>query len=442
MSFPKHPSYKHTGVELLGEVPKHWELKRFKQVLKERNERSEFGEERLLSVSSYTGVSPRDEIIVDGEHLSRAESLEGYKLCYENDLVMNIMLAWNRGLAFTVYDGIVSPSYCVFTIADDSDPKFLDYLVRSNEYTLYFEAYSSGVIKSRLRLYPDTFGQLVCGMPPLDEQKAISSFLDVETSKIDGLVSEQRRLIELLKEKRQAVISHAVTKGLNPNAPMKPSGIQWLGDVPQHWEVVKFGQLCNVVRGGSPRPAGDPTLFNGDFSPWVTVSEITKDDEIDLTETLTFLTEKGSQESRLFNAGTLLLTNSGGSLGVPKILQIEANANDGVLGFLDLELNHHFAYFYLTTLTEYLRGIVKKTGGSTQINLNTHLIKQLAVPVPPKDEAEQIVGLIFESRDKFRTLQAEAERAIELLQERRTALISAAVTGKIDVRRKEEHVQY
>jgi type I restriction enzyme S subunit len=236
MSFPRYPSYKDSGVELLGDVPAHWQLKRFKHVFKEREERSVSGEELLLSVSAYTGVSPRSEVIDEGDHLSRADSFEGYKLCYKDDLVVNIMLAWNRGLAFTAHQGIVSPAYCVYFVIDGSDPRFLNYLVRSNEYTLYFKAFSSGVIDSRLRIYPETFGRLFCGIPPLAEQTAIAEFLDRETGKIDELVVEQRRLMELLKEKRQAVISHAVTRGLNPAAPLKPSGIEWLGDVPEHWD--------------------------------------------------------------------------------------------------------------------------------------------------------------------------------------------------------------
>ena len=154
MSLPRYPKYKDSGVEWLGEVPEHWEVKRFKLIFKEREERSLKGEELLLSVSAYTGVSPRSEVIDNGDHLSRAESLEGYKICHIDDLVMNIMLAWNRGLAFTSYDGIVSPAYCVFYVIDGSEPKFLNYLVRSDRYTLYFKAFSAGVIDSRLRIYP------------------------------------------------------------------------------------------------------------------------------------------------------------------------------------------------------------------------------------------------------------------------------------------------
>jgi type I restriction enzyme S subunit len=433
MSFPRYPSYKDSGVEWLGAVPAHWELKRFKRIFKERETRSVLGDEMLLSVSAYTGVSPRSEVIDDGDHLSRAESLVGYKVCVKDDLVMNIMLAWNRGLAFTQHDGIVSPAYCVFSVVDNSLPRFLNYLVRSDEYTLYFKAFSAGVIDSRLRIYPDTFGRLVCSVPPPAEQAAIAAFLDGETAKIDELVLEQQRLIALLREKRQAVISRAVTKGLDPDVEMKPSGIEWLGQVPAHWDVKPMRMIANVVRGASPRPAGDPRYFGGDFIPWVTVAEITKDDDVYLAETESFLTKDGSTHSNIFRRGTLVYSNSGATLGVPKILQIDACANDGVVAFLNLDgqVQAEFLYHYLASITDNIREKVRQ--GSGQPNLNTDIVKDLRFGLPPIEEQERIVSRISELANEFGALAAEAQRAIELLQERRNALISGAVTGQINV---------
>jgi type I restriction enzyme S subunit len=266
----------------------------------------------------------------------------------------------------------------------------------------------------------------------IHEQQQIAAFLDRETAKIDQLIAKQQQLIELLKEKRQAVISHAVTKGLNPDVKMQPSGVEWLGNVPEHWVVSKFGYISNVVRGGSPRPAGDPSLFNGDYSPWVTVAEITKNDKIYLTETETFLTKKGSEQCRVFPENTLILSNSGATLGVPKILKINANANDGVVGFINLSINQEFAYYYLSTLTNNLRERIKQ--GSGQPNLNTEIVKSIFVPIPPDNELITIVNFISKLRSDFDVLMAKAQRQIELLRERRSALISAAVTGKIDVR--------
>jgi type I restriction enzyme, S subunit len=290
---------------------------------------------------------------------------------------------------------------------------------------------SGGDLRDGLNL--EHVGNIKCPEPRDDECVVIANFLDHETAKIDTLIDKQQQLIKLLKEKRQAVISHAVTKGLNPNVPMKDSGVEWLGNVPEHWDIKKFRYISQVVRGGSPRPAGDPTLFNGDYSPWVTVAEITKDNEMYLTSTESSLTRKGSDQCRVFKAGTLLLSNSGATLGVPKILSIDANANDGVVGFEALTLHTEFAYFYLTILTSDLRESIKQ--GSGQPNLNTDIVKDIFVAVPLSElEIVSVVNHIKMICKEFELLMVKTTNAMQLMQERRSALISAAVTGKIDVR--------
>lgn len=154
----QYSKYRDSGIEWVREIPTNWTVNRAKYVFREINEKSEDGSEILLSVSEYYGVAPRSEVIEEGDHLTRADSLEGYKKCRKNDLVMNIMLAWKRGLGVTEWDGIVSPAYGIFrTISDDFNSRYLHYLLRTDLYTTEFKRYSTGVIDSRLRLYPDEF---------------------------------------------------------------------------------------------------------------------------------------------------------------------------------------------------------------------------------------------------------------------------------------------
>jgi len=320
--------------------------------------------------------------------------------------------------------------FVVRPLRNNFSTKYYYWLLQSKVFTDFVDSNKTG--STIVHLYQDTFVNFSYASPKIQDQIQISAFLDHETAKIDNLIEKQQQLIELLKEKRQAVISHAVTKGLNPDVPMKDSGVEWLGDVPEHWEVSKFGYISLVVRGGSPRPAGDPTLFNGDYSPWVTVAEITKDNEIYLESTDTFLTKKGSEQCRVFKAGTLVLSNSGATLGVPKILKMDANANDGVVGFESLRIDHEYAYFYLSTLTNNLRESIKQ--GSGQPNLNTDIVKSIAVPIPPENEMQFITSSIKKYIELYALIESSALEQVKLLQERRTALISAAVTGKIDVR--------
>lgn len=274
--------------------------------------------------------------------------------------------------------------------------------------------------------------------PPLSEQRRIAAYLNRETAKIDKLISKQQKLIKLLKEKRQAVISQAVTKGLDPNVKMKDSGVKWLGIVPEHWTLGKLRNVAKIVRGASPRPAGDPKLFSAELHenglPWVTVAEITKDEDIYLSSTSSFLTADGVRQSQIFKAGTFLFTNSGATLGVPKILDIDCCANDGVLAFLNIteKLNPLYLYFYLGTLTSTLREELKQGGG--QPNLNTDLVKQIPFVYPSYEVQSQILAFLKEHLEKLRNIKVSCERNMQLLKEHKQALITAAVTGKIDVR--------
>jgi type I restriction enzyme S subunit len=414
--YQAYPEYKNSGVEWLGDVPVHWQPTQLKYLAAIRN-----GQDYKL-VESDSGYP----VYGSGGAFTFATKF----LCDKESVLLGRKGTIDKPLF--VDEPFWSVDTMYYTDVKSTVPaKYLYYLA----VTIPFDRYSTNTALPSMT--QEHLGNFVFSVPPdKSEKQNIANFLDHETAKIDSLIEQQQKLIQLLKEKRQAVISQAVTKGLNPNAPMKDSGVEWLGEVPEHWEVTKFGYISSVVRGGSPRPAGDPELFNGDYSPWVTVAEITKDNEVYLTETETFLTKKGSDQCRIFKTGTLLISNSGATLGVPKILSIDANANDGVVGFENLSLNHEFAYFYLSTLTENLRERIKQ--GSGQPNLNTDIVKAIAVPVPPENEVVSILGAIDSMRKSYGELIAKAEMGNQLLQERRTALISAAVTGKIDVRNWQE----
>ncbi|AMS32778.1 hypothetical protein AEM42_11010 [Betaproteobacteria bacterium UKL13-2] len=428
--YKAYSEYKDSGVEWVGAIPNSWDVSPLFSLASTDVLKNDDGAENNVLSLSYGRIIRRD---VEDNHGLLPESFNTYQLVAAGDIILRLTDLQNDKRSLRVglacEKGIITSAYLKLTAKQIFLDRYLYRLLHSYDTTKVFYGMGGGLRQS-MKFEEMRRLQMLC--PSLDEQKQIADFLDHETAKIDALIEKQQRLIELLKEKRQAVISHAVTKGLNPNAPLKDSGVEWLGEVPAHWAIRKFGFISMVVRGGSPRPAGDPALFNGDYSPWVTVAEITKDDNIYLTETETFLTKKGSEQCRVFSKGTLLLSNSGATLGVPKILSIDANANDGVVGFEDLTLNHEFAYFYLSTLTDDLRERIKQ--GSGQPNLNTDIVKAITVPVPPDQEVEAIVESIKKSREQFNALVEKAKRGIELLQERRTALISAAVTGKIDVR--------
>ncbi|TVL59844.1 hypothetical protein AYJ00_13170 [Shewanella algae] len=423
-----------SNADWLGYIPQQWTVLRGKYVFKEVNERSESGNEILLSVSEYYGVKPRSESIAEGEHLSRAESLVGYKKCEVNDLVMNIMLAWKRGQGVTKYSGIVSPAYSVYRFFNNANPDFMHYLFRTDLYTGHFKTRSTGVIDSRLRLYPESFFDVSVLLPSIEEQRTIAAFLDYETARIDSLIDKQQRLIELLKEKRQAVISHAVTKGLNPDALLKDSGVEWLGQVPEHWDMPKLKWHCATVSGGTPSTAKHEEYYEGGKFPWVRTTDLNNSE---LFETPIKITQKAINDTAcsLLPKGSVLVAMYGGagSIGKHARLMFPSTINQAVCGILPNDkLEPSFLHLYVEFYRPYW--MVGAEGTRKDPNIGQDHIRDLVLACPPLSEQRAIVEYVDKYRHQHQLLEAKALTAIKLMQERRTALISAAVTGKIDLR--------
>ncbi|MGN6121215.1 MAG: restriction endonuclease subunit S [Rhodanobacter sp.] len=346
---------------------------------------------------------------------------------------MNIMLAWNRGLGFSPMHGIVSPAYCVFSICDGSAPRFLNYLVRSDRMTMYFKAHSAGVIESRLRLYPDTFGALFCARPPLDEQSAIATFLDRETGKIDALIAEQEKLLTLLAEKRQATISHAVTRGLNPNAPMKDSGVPWLGEVPAHWTCGGLTRFIGPVvdyRGRTPTKVDEGVFL-------VTARNV-REGKIDYEASEEFV-DPASAASLLARGspeiGDLLFTMEAPLGQVALIDRTDVALAQRIVKFRgqkDLMRNAYLMYWIMGSACQ--ARLETLATGSTALGIKASKLGMIECLAPPLEEQDQIVSFIEAAISRIDALTDHAKCAIDLLKERRSALIAAAVTGKIDVR--------
>ncbi|NCA91172.1 MAG: restriction endonuclease subunit S, partial [Gammaproteobacteria bacterium] len=243
MNLAPYPEYKDAGVTWLGRIPVHWPEKRAKYYFKEIDERSRTGDEEMLSVSHITGVTPRSQKNVT---MFQAESNAGQKLCQPGDVVINTMWAWMAALGVSSHAGIVSPSYGVYRQIneDDYDPYYLDHLLRIEGHRSEYICRSTGIRASRLRLYPDRFLSMRLLCPPRDEQDAIVRYLKAQDRLSRKFIRNKRRLIELLKEQKQNIINQAVTRGLDPSVKLKPSGVEWIGDIPEHWETRRLRTLA------------------------------------------------------------------------------------------------------------------------------------------------------------------------------------------------------
>ncbi|WP_181258587.1 restriction endonuclease subunit S [Nitrosomonas ureae] len=248
--YQAYPEYKDSGVEWLGQAPAHWKTIPVGRLFR-RIKRAEYTDKELLSVYRDYGVIPTSSR--DDNNNKPSEDLSPYQLVEPNDLVMNKMKAWQGSIAISEYEGIVSPAYFVYQpvpkLFDVAYPKYIHYLLRHPIYIAQYLRQSKGIRVNQWDLDPDEFQRIELLLPEKNEQINIFRFLDHETAKIDTLIEKQQQLIKLLKEKRQAVISHAVTKGLNPSAKMRDSGVEWLGKVPMHWGVKRLKYLCDIQTG-------------------------------------------------------------------------------------------------------------------------------------------------------------------------------------------------
>src|SRR5690554_3328642 len=249
MSFPEYSDYECSGFDWLGLIPRHWRTDKFRYVFTESNEKIEnevVGE--MLSVSGYRGIEIK---IYDDENKRRTEEeLQGYRIVRPGQLVVNTMWLNYAGLGVSNYERHVSPAYRSYWINADVDLRFIHHLMRSSIYVQGYTQLLTGIRPNSLQMSRDDLMGFPVVLAPRAEQTQIARFLDHETAKIDALIREQERLIELLQEKRQAVISHAVTKGLDPDVPMKDSGVEWLGEVPAHWVISRIKNISPFITVG------------------------------------------------------------------------------------------------------------------------------------------------------------------------------------------------
>lgn len=426
-----YENYKDTGLFYLGRVPKHWKIVRNKYVFSERNLRSETGEEELLSLSQYTGVTRRrNRSLVGKGLLTNAETLKGYKIVREDDLVMNIMLAWNGSLGVSRYMGIISPAYCVYEINDRFNPWYFHYLLKTDQMTTAFKALSTGVIDSRLRLYPEKFYQLFTVIPAKEEQDQIVRFLDDKVSKINRLIRAKKKQIELLKEKKEAVIFSTVTKGLESSREMKPSGIGWFERIPKDWEMRQLGRMAKTVKTGQT-PEGAATEYYADNGfNWFTPSDF--GESMYLEKSTRQLSGLGKQKQIFFPKDTVMMVGIGATLGKVALSQREASCNQQVNAIVcTSEIEPMFLAYYLRANRSNIMSMAKYT---TLPILNQNETKRIPVVHCSRQEQREIVKYIDDRSRLIDEAIKQIKTEISLMVEYRTAVISQVVTGKIDVR--------
>jgi len=430
MSLSKYVNYKYSGADWLGDIPDHWRTVPLWTLFR-RTKRTGCETEQLLSVYRDFGVIPKASR--DDNNNKASDDLSVYQLVEPGDLAVNKMKAWQGSVAISEYRGIVSPAYFIYEAIHKENARYLHYLLRSPRYITGYLAISKGIRVNQWDLEPQYHSRMPVVLPTNEEQFKIATLLDRETGKIDVLIAEQEKLLTLLAEKRQAIISHAVTKGLNPDVPMKDSGVEWLGDVPAHWEVLRVKDVAKLESGHTPSKQF-PEYWENCAIPWVSLNDskyLAVNDYI--SETAVKINELGlaNSSARMLPAGSVVFTRDA-TIGLAAITTVPMAVSQHLIAWCpSTYIDSLFLLRVFNAMKPYLDSY---TFGATIKTIGMGDVKKLVTPVPPIEEQTTIATFIDIETAKLDMLTTEATRTIELLQERRSALISAAVTGKIDVR--------
>lgn len=452
MTHRPYPTYKDSGIEWLGEIPEHWEVKRIRQILTGLEQGwSPVAEDRIAEDEEWAVI--KLSAIKAGHFYSNEHKVLDQSVVIPQDLELKIgdVLLTRANTPDLVGDACIvrdSRQKLIFSdlvfrlkvVQADLLPEFLLNFLISKPGRVQIQLDAKGSNQSMVKISQGSISTWVIPLPCLPEQQAIAAFLDCETAKIDKLVAEQERLIELLTEKRQAVISLAVTRGLDPSVPLKDSGVEWLGQVPEHWGVKRFRHILNGLEQGWSPVAEDR---NADDEEWAVIKlSAIKAGRFYSNEHKALEQSVAVPKNLELKIGDVLLTRA----NTPDLVGDACIVRESRLNLIFSDLVFRLIIEEDLLSPEFLLAFLISRSGRSQIQLDARGSNQSMVkisqgsistwilPLPPLPEQHAIAAYLDGQTSQFDTLMAEARRGIELLKERRAALISAAVTGKIDVR--------
>lgn len=449
MKLPSYPRMKPSGVAWLGDVPDHWGAKRLKysasindDALPETTPPDfEFEYLDIGGVSAVDGITATEQVVFENAP-SRAR-----RKVRHGDTIVSTVRTYLRAIApikNPPKDLVVSTGFAVVR-PRKVEPAFLAYAVRESSFVESVVARSVGV--SYPACNASEVGGIAIPLPDAAEQRAIAAFLDRETGQLDRLVAKKRELIERLMEKRTSLISRTVTRGLPPaaalaagfpaNPPLKSSTLDWLGDIPEHWEALTVRRRATRIQAGGTPPTAEERYYEDGTVPWFGPGSF--DDQIAVSQPIKLLHASAVKEgaARMFAAGATMVVTIGATLGKVTSLTKAGSCNQQitVIEFERRRIHPLFATYQLKRLEPALRAIAPS---ATLPILDQGEIADIALGVPPLLEQAAIAAYLDLEAAKLDALVGKVEEAVERLQEYRTALITAAVTGKIDVRKASE----
>jgi type I restriction enzyme S subunit len=434
----RYPKYKDSGIEWIGEIPEHWIVTYLKRICLKITDGSHFSPETKDSGFPYITVQDIKDNGIDFKnckYISEEEYLSLKKggcqpdkfdilLTKDGTIGKAVVIKQNRDFVILSSLGLITPN--LSRIISD----YLRYYLISGINIDQMFSFIRGSALTRLTI--NLIKQLHVVYPPIPEQQAIANYLDRKTSQIDTLIEKKQRLIDLLKEQRVAIINHAVTKGLNPDVKQKDSGIEWLGEIPEHWELRKVGRSFNLIGSGTTPKSENIGYYENGTIKWVITGDL--NDGI-LDKTSKKITQKALDEYttlKIYPVGTILIAMYGATIGKISLLNFEGCVNQACCALSDSPyLTNKFTFYWFLANKQH---IINMSFGGGQPNISQEVIRSLKIPTPPSSEQQAITYYLDVQTTRIDKSIEKKDKQIALLKEYRTALISEVVTGKIDVR--------
>lgn len=420
---------KDSGVEWIGEIPNEWKIERLQWHLKEIVVKNDpIQTKQVLSLTNKKGVIPYEEKGNQGN--TAKESYDGYKIAYPDTIVANSMNILIGSVGYSNYYGCVSPVYYVFKELAGNDLRFINYIMQIPQFQKELRRFANGILEIRLRVSAIDILKRPCAFPNYNIQVGIADYLDVKCSKIDAVIAKQETIIEKLKEYKLSIITELVTKGLDLDAKLIESGVEWIGKIPDTWHLSHIGNLVEIGSGGTP-DRNKPEYWNGTI-PWMASSEINYEY---VYETKEYITELGMNNSNTkilpINTVMLGLIGQGKTKGLTAILKVESTCNQNLAYLIPNETVLHYEYLFycFKAMYYYIRGLV----GDSQAGIYQGFLKKQYIPLPPVDIQKSLCKIINNKVKKIDCGINRRKQLIERYNLYKKSLIYEVVTGKKEV---------
>lgn len=411
---------KYSGIPSIGDVPSHWDISRIKTLLSLRNEKNS-GDRELLSVYLDRGVISYNDSTGMQVHKPSAD-LSNYQNVHVGDFVLNNQQAWRGSVGVSKYDGIISPAYFVYDMSEKCYPLYMNFLLRDGSMVQQYETSSRGVGTIQRNLYAMWFYDSLVALPPMEEQIAIATYLDAKCTEIDALIADVQAQIDALEQYKRSVITETVTKGLNPDAEMKDSGIQWIGMMPSHWDCIRGKYILKYIQKSVREDDGVITCFRDGE---VTLRSNRREDGFTMADK-----EIGYQG---IDIGDLVVHGMDGFAGAIGISDSRGKASP-VLNVLDTEQNKRYIMYFLRSMAYSDVFLAMATGIRVRsCDLRWNKLAELFYPVPPIEEQEAVVEYIDSVLAKANDVIAAKKEQLSVLEAYKKSLIFEYVTGKKEV---------